>query len=684
MNVHEFIALIVCSVLFFQSLPSKAEGPVLSHCFDSRNYTSGSQYESNLNKLFTSLSSQSSSKAFITDSIGEGPNQVYGLVQCKGDISLTDCQKCVNTSTISITERCPYRKEAAVRFVDCVFRYSDRNFTSQSQTQPVVYIYALLNVSNPDGFKEIIGSFMQNLAETASSSPSRFAVNVTKYEDFRNMYGVVQCTRDLSEMDCNICLHEMINRIPDYCCVRSPGVFIASLSCYVNYDRNTPFDLSLLSPPPPPPPSKPGIPALPPLPPVVDYGDGHSFDSNDTRPIGKTKKLGTVAAILVPITTAAILASIICTLLLWRKARRKKQNGNIDAPINEKLPLMNLAALKAATRNFSTANKLGEGGFGPVYKGKLLDGREVAVKRLARNSKQGLEELRSEVQLIAKLGHRNLVRLLGCCLEGKEMLLVYEYLPNGSLNGFLNDNVKRKRLDWKQRYKIIEGIARGLLYLHQESQYRIIHRDLKTSNILLDEDLNPKISDFGLARLFEESQYVGNTRNVAGTYGYMPPEYAIHGRFSTKSDVFSFGVMVLEIVTGRSISSFHNSDSNNLQEHAWRHWTRGSYFELLDRCLGNRYIESEVVRCIHIALLCIQEDTDQRPTMSSVVVMLSSYTMTLAAPLQPAFLLTSGTGRSRSDDISTGREASESEASSCTRSKAPSNNDVTISELVPR
>ncbi|KAK9151924.1 hypothetical protein Syun_010233 [Stephania yunnanensis] len=639
MNVHEFIALILCSVLFFQSLPSKAEGPVLSHCFDSRNYTSGSQYESNLNKLFTSLSSQSSSKGFITDSIGEGPNQVYGLVQCKGDISLTDCQKCVNTSTISITEICPYRKEAAVRFVNCVFRYSDRNFTSQSQTQPVVYIYAVLNVSDPDGFKEIIGSFMMNLAETASSSPSRFAVNVTKYEDFRNMYGMVQCTRDLSEMDCNICLHEMITRIPD-CCVRSPGVFIASLSCYVNYDRNTPFDLSLLYTPPP---SKPAIPALPPLPPVVDYGDGHSFDSNDTRPI-----------------------------------------GNIDAPINEKLPLMNLAALKAATRNFSTANKLGEGGFGPVYKGKLLDGREVAVKRLARNSKQGLEELRSEVQLIAKLGHRNLVRLLGCCLEGKEMLLVYEYLPNGSLDGFLNDNVKRKRLDWKQRYKIIEGIARGLLYLHQESQYRIIHRDLKTSNILLDEDLNPKISDFGLARLFEESQYVGNTRNVAGTYGYMPPEYAIHGRFSTKSDVFSFGVIVLEIVMGRSIGSFHNSDSNNLQGHAWRHWTRGSYFELLDRCLGNRYIESEVVRCIHIALLCIQEDTDQRPTMSSVVVMLSSYTMNLAAPLQPAFLLTSGTGRSRSDDISTGREASESEASSCTRSKAPSNNDVTISELVPR
>ncbi|KAK9155891.1 hypothetical protein Sjap_003371 [Stephania japonica] len=603
MNVHEFIAslhnststtliILLCSVLFFQSLPSKAEDPSLTHCFDPQNYTSGSQYESNLNKLFTSLSSQSSSKAFVTDSVGEAPNRVYGLIQCKDGISLTDCQKCVNTSTVSITKQCPYRKEAGVRFVNCVFRYSDRNFTSQSQTLPFVIVHDLSNVSDPDGFKEIIGSFVQNLAETASRSPSRFAVNVTKYEDFRNMYGMVQCTRDLSEMDCNTCLHEMINEIPS-CCVRSPGVFLAGLSCFVNYDRNIPFNLSLLSPPPNP----------PPLPPPVDDGDGHTFSSNDTRPIGKAKKFRTVIAILVPMATAAILASIICTLLLWRKAR-KKQNGEA---------------------------------FG--------------WKR--SSSQKAFEKFETRTRRVKNRG------AVDCEAWAPEL-----------------DNVKRTKLDWKQRYKIIEGIARGLLYLHQESQHRIIHRDLKPSNILLDEDLNPKISDFGLARLFKESQYVGNTRHVVGTYGYMPPEYAIHGHFSTKSDVFSFGIIVLEIVTGRSITSFHDSNSNNLQEHAWRHWTRGLYFELLDRCLGNRYIESEVIRCIHIALLCIQEDTVQRPTMSSVVVMLSSYTMTLAAPSQPAFLLTSGTGRSTSDDILTDREAS-------TKSKAPSNNDVTISDLEP-
>ncbi|PKU82574.1 Cysteine-rich receptor-like protein kinase 10 [Dendrobium catenatum] len=227
--------------------------------------------------------------------------------------------------------------------------------------------------------------------------------------------------------------------------------------------------------------------------------------------------------------------------------------------------LFDLSLLKIATENFSEVNKLGAGGFGSVYKGILPDGREIAVKRLSTGSGQGLEELKNELVLIAKLKHKNLIRLHGICLEEQEKLLVYEYVRNKSLDTILFDPSNSKLLDWVKRYKIIRGIASGLLYLHEDSRIKIIHRDLKASNILLDANMNPKISDFGIARLFGGDETQGMTSRVVGTYGYMAPEYGMHGHFSVKSDAFSFGVLVLEIMTGKSNNSFFNYDlSENL------------------------------------------------------------------------------------------------------------------------
>ncbi|KAK6132611.1 hypothetical protein DH2020_033641 [Rehmannia glutinosa] len=214
------------------------------------------------------------------------------------------------------------------------------------------------------------------------------------------------------------------------------------------------------------------------------------------------------------------------------------------------LPLFDLSTLTKATDDFSINNKLGEGGFGPVYKGLLEEGQEIAVKRLSTTSHQGVDELKNEVICTAKLQHRNLVKLLGCCIQGEENMLVYEYMTNKSLDLILFDPAKSILLDWTERLNIINGIARGLMYLHQDSRLRVIHRDLKASNILLDSDMNPKISDFGLARIFGGNETGANTSRVVGTYGYMSPEYAIDGVFSVKSDVFSFGVLVLEIVSG--------------------------------------------------------------------------------------------------------------------------------------
>ncbi|XP_030974402.1 G-type lectin S-receptor-like serine/threonine-protein kinase At4g27290 isoform X1 [Quercus lobata] len=289
------------------------------------------------------------------------------------------------------------------------------------------------------------------------------------------------------------------------------------------------------------------------------------------------------------------------------------------------VPFFTLATIVIATNNFSSYNKLGEGGFGLVYKGTLIDGKEIAVKRLSQKSRQGLSEFKNEVILIAKLQHRNLVRLLGYCIEGDEKMLIYEFMPNGSLDSFIFDQTKAKVLDWSMRFNIICGIARGLLYLHEDSRLRIIHRDLKASNILLDSKMNPKISDFGMARIFGGDQIEGNTNRVVGTYGYMAPEYAIDGLFSVKSDVFSFGILLLEIISGKkNRGSFHLDNTQNLVGHAWKLWKEDRPLELIDTCLKGSVIQSEILRCLHISFLCLQQHHIDRPNMSCVVMMLHS------------------------------------------------------------
>ncbi|XP_054778350.1 uncharacterized protein LOC129286414 [Prosopis cineraria] len=298
-----------------------------------------------------------------------------------------------------------------------------------------------------------------------------------------------------------------------------------------------------------------------------------------------------------------------------------------------------LEKVATATNNFDLSNKLGQGGFGPVYKGILQDGQTVAVKRLSRASGQGLEEFMNEVIVISKLQHRNLVKLIGCCVEGGEKMLIYEYMPNKSLDAFIFDPLNHEILDWRERFDIIEGVARGVLYLHRDSRLKIIHRDLKASNILLDENLNPKISDFGMARIFQGSEDQANTRRVVGTYGYMSPEYAIEGLFSEKSDVFSFGVLLLEIVSGRRNSSPSNNEGSlSLLGLTWKFWNEENTALLIDPRIYDTNLEKDILRCIHIGLLCVQDLARERPSMSIVVSMLNSEIINLPPPNQPAFI----------------------------------------------
>ncbi|KAK1368881.1 Receptor-like serine/threonine-protein kinase [Heracleum sosnowskyi] len=365
-------------------------------------------------------------------------------------------------------------------------------------------------------------------------------------------------------------------------------------------------------------------------------------DSHRSR--GKRHRL----MFLIPLVLVLVALALIFLYVSRKRGQKEKDNLKVSSETvalkkidseDWELPIVDFKTIVNATDNFSKDNKLGEGGFGPVYKGILKDGQEIAVKRLANNSCQGLNEFINEVSFIAKLQHRNLVALVGCCTEKDERILIYEYMANKSLDSFIFDEETRHSMDWPKRCNIINGIARGLLYLHQDSKLRIIHRDLKAGNILLDHEMNPKISDFGMARCFNGSQTEANTSRIVGTYGYMSPEYAIDGQFSVKSDVYSFGVLLIEIVTGKKNRLFSHPDhSLNLLGHVWKSYNDDRLLGVIDEVMLESSNLRQVFRIIHIGLLCVQEDPMDRPIMSEVVLMLSS-NMELVHPNKPGFFM---------------------------------------------
>ncbi|VAH56027.1 unnamed protein product [Triticum turgidum subsp. durum] len=660
-------------------------------CGSGGNYTANSTYHSNLAVLNATLPANTSSspQLFLTATANATANSTAGVVRalalCRHDTAnLTACRECVASSFSYAQKRCPNHTAATVYYdydetnalkPGCLLGFSgDRDFLSAASgtTGNGTFFQYFNTVTSIPGNAAVVAAAVRQLlgqtAQYAAAAARRFA---TGFMDSigpgttTTLYSLAQCTPDLSAGDCLACLQRLVGSINATNSVRLGGR-IFRLRCNVRFEAFMFFDDKNIRPIP-----SPSSLAQAPAPAPAPAGKRHGV------------KPWVIALSVAASVALVALCFIVCCL---RRLRTKNTKGKgalrgkrahefqegdevweMEAELSE-FAVFDFNQILEATGNFSEENKLGEGGFGPVYKGRFPDGVEIAVKRLDADSGQGFIEFKNEVELIAKLQHRNLVRLMGCCSQGEEKILVYEYLPNKSLDFFIFDEDRKALLDWDKRITIIVGTAEGLLYLHKHSRLRVIHRDLKPSNILLDSEMNAKISDFGLAKIFSSNNADTNTtRKVVGTYGYMAPEYASHGIFSIKSDVFSFGVLTLEIVSGKR-NSHECGAFINLLGHAWQLFQEESWSELIDAALVPNIHSTEMMRCINIALLCVQENAVDRPTMLDVIAMLSNKTMILQKPKHPAYFSLSTAGN---------KEAP-------TTTKSCSVNDVTISTVTPR
>ncbi|EER99493.1 cysteine-rich receptor-like protein kinase 6 isoform X2 [Sorghum bicolor] len=621
------------------------------------NYSAGSAYANNTKQLILNLQKNASNTPalFATGSVGVGgaDDAVYGLILCRGDLSATDCFDCGTNAGQDVYRVCNGSRDAALVYNQCYVRIAPTDFlasTDNTGFKGLIGYRVPAGVDDVAAYDGAVTRLLNATVQYAVDSGSAQSSSPRKYFATGQMVGLdpqlqlptgiwsmAQCAGDISPAQCRSCLDDLLAQWWDVQFDRRQvGARLAGSRCNLriegeNFYTGSPMLKLQMN----------GAPA-----PSTDVVPGTTG--------GKRNSAGKLLRIILPI--AFIVAVAVVALCIWIVCKKRTSQGTnlshqtymVEDIESIKSILLSLSSLQVATNNFDESNKLGEGGFGAVYKGDLF-GREVAVKRLPKGSDLGLEELKNELVLVSKLHHKNLVRLEGFCLEEGERLLVYEYMPNKSLDNILFDHEEKRQLDWRKRFKIIEGVARGLQYLHEDSQKKIVHRDLKASNILLDSDMNPKIGDFGLARLFGQDQTRGITNHIIGTFGYMSPEYVMRGQYSTKSDVFSFGILVIEIVTGQKNTGHYVDEQNeDIISIVWKHWSEGTLAEIIDDSLWRNYSENEVLKCVNIGLWCLQQSPMDRPTMSDVTVMLNDDDTTSSLPpaARPTFFLDASSGYS--------------------------------------
>ncbi|GMP25639.1 hypothetical protein CsSME_00002403 [Camellia sinensis var. sinensis] len=601
------MAVMVVVAFTSESAVSDSEINLLNKGCSQYNATNLSNFFSNLNATFSDLMSQISSqnKKFATAQKARTSDPVYAMVQCRDYLSVADCVSCFDAA-VSQIRNCSAANGARVIYDGCFLRYESNGFYDQGTHPGNVGVCGNRTVSQATAFDTAVQGLLTNLKIATPKINGFFAATKSEVvSGSTTVYAVSQCAETISELSCQDCLTVASANIQS-CPPNAEGRAVDA-GCFLR------------------------------------YSDTAFFADNQTTNIspflggggGSSKKNAIIGGVVGGGGGFLLIVAMILRHRLSRKSKLAPRGNILGASELQGPVIYSHKDLKSATKNFSEETKLGEGGFGDVYKGTLENGNLIAVKKLAISSSRAKAGFESEVKIISNVHHRNLIRLLGCSNRGPDLLLVYEYMANGSLDRFLYGE-KRGALNWKQRFDIIFGIARGLAYLHEQFHVCIIHRDIKSSNILLDDDFLPKIADFGLVRLLPEDQSHLST-GFAGTLGYTAPEYAIHGQLSEKVDTYSFGIVVLEIVSGRRCNEMTAKSTEFLLEQAWKLYEDGMHLKLVDETLDtNEYRAEKVKKVIEIALMCTQSPVSTRPTMSEVVVLLvSDRSMEVTRPTQP-------------------------------------------------
>ncbi|XP_065617345.1 cysteine-rich receptor-like protein kinase 3 isoform X2 [Quercus suber] len=537
---------------------------------------------------------------------GTGNTTVYAFGECMKDLTKIDCDLCIAQCKTQILRCLPFQRatRGGRLFYDgCYLRYDDYYFFNESlSVQDKTVCGAQEFAGNGTVFSANVNQLVTNLSVEAPKFDG-FSVGSVNNGNV-TVYGLAQCWEFVNGTACEDCLANAVSNISS-CTPKQEGR-VLNTGCYLRYSTEKFY-----------------------------------YNSTQPQPFRNNNQESKLAIALAATSSALALLLVIATVVfivrknILKRRGEREQLGPLLATVNNSKLNYSYEVLERATNYFHHSKKLGQGGSGSVYKGVLPDGKVVAIKRLFFNTRQWVDHFFNEVNLISDIHHKNLVKLLGCSIAGPESLLVYEYVPNQSLHDYFSAKRKLQLLKWEVRYKIILGTAEGLAYLHEELEMRIIHRDIKLSNILLEEDFTAKIADFGLARLFPEDKTHIST-GIAGTLGYMAPEYVIRGILTEKADVYSFGVLVIEVVSGKRNNNFSQYSYSILQM-VWNLYGIGRVCEAVDPALEGQFQEEEASRLLQIGLLCVQASAELRPSMSTVVKMLSD-NHEIPQPTHPPFL----------------------------------------------
>uniref|UniRef100_A0ACD5WW94 Uncharacterized protein n=1 Tax=Avena sativa TaxID=4498 RepID=A0ACD5WW94_AVESA len=618
----------------FSQLPNicgtKANGRyACPDCSTSTTATSNrsASFQANLLQLHASLKDMAAADdSFLNATFtAKDSDTVYGLAMCFADAEQSGCSDCLTGAAAELAgTRCAGHEDMVLWYAHCLVRYNDTAFFGTADTSPA----QRYDVPNPSNFSDPVslGAARQRLAArmlpAAAASAFRFAFDAEEVTPNTTLHGLAQCTEDLPAEECSRCLASHTAWLAG-CCARMNGVRLIGPSCYLRYE--------FMGFPPGTPPSMASL--LPPAPASVPG-----------TPLGRKKAriyilTGTLGAL-------GLLSFFLGVFLCYKKRHCslippmpwKRDTPNIESFLRRQHPRRySYSQVKQMTKSF--AHKLGQGGNGVVYKGTLPDGREIAVKMLKDNKDVDGEDFMTEVASISRTSHVNVVTLLGFCLQGRsKRALIYEFMRNGSLERYSFGQATEQSLGWETLFDIAVGIARGLEYLHRGCNAHIVHFDIKPHNILLDHDLRPKISDFGLAKLCpqKESTIAVSIAGARGTIGYIAPEVFSRGiaAVTSKSDVYSYGMMVLEMSGARR--SMDGDEVPGSETSSSKYFPQCLYDGLDRFCARACEIDGEatglVRKMVVVGLWCVQISPSDRPSMSRVVEMLEKSTEDLQLP----------------------------------------------------